>query len=103
MPYYGFLPDKTEIPNEPVWSGSAMFQSFSVYETVLPGTEVPLYLFGHPSFLPRRVYGGEDEDWRFTLFANGAAEFLLELLETRNYPLPRLAYRNDSGLDAPIS
>lgn len=75
MPYYGFLPDKMEVPKEPIWSGNAMFQSFQVYESVLPGTNVPLYLFGHPAFLPRKVYGGEDEEWRFTLFANGAAEF----------------------------
>jgi len=75
LPYYGFLPDKMDIPEDPVWSGYAMFQDFSVYESVLPGTDVPLYLFGHPSFLPRRIYGGEDEDWRFTLFSNGAAEF----------------------------
>lgn len=75
MPYYGFLPDKMQIPSEPVWWGYAMFQNFAVYETVLPGTDVPLYLFGHPSFSIRSVYGGEDEDWRFTLFANGAAEF----------------------------
>lgn len=75
LPYYGFLPDKMEIPEDPIWSGYAMFQDFSVYESVLPGTDVPLYLFGHPSFIPRRVYGGEDEDWRFTLFSNGAAEF----------------------------
>ena len=75
MPYYGFLPDKMQIPSEPVWWGYAMFQNFAVYETVLPGTDVPLYLFGHPSFSGRSVYGGEDEDWRFTLFANGAAEF----------------------------
>jgi starch synthase len=75
MPYYGFLPDKMQIPSEPIWWGYAMFQNFAVYETVLPGTEVPLYLFGHPSFAGRSVYGGEDEDWRFTLFANGAAEF----------------------------
>lgn len=75
LPYYGFLPDKMEIPKEPVWSGGAMFQSFQVYEAVLPGTDVPLYLFGHPSFLPRRIYGGDGEDWRFTLFSNGAAEF----------------------------
>ena len=75
MPYYGFLPDKMAVPQDPVWHGYAMFQSFDVYETVLPGTNVPLYLFGHPAFLPRRIYSGEDEDWRFTLFANGAAEF----------------------------
>ncbi len=75
MPYYGFLPDKMKIPKVPVWKGSAMFQEISVFEGVLPGTDVPLYLFSHPSFAPRRVYSGEDEDWRFTLFANGATEF----------------------------
>lgn len=75
MPYYGFLPDKMPIPAEPVWNGAAMFESFSVYEAVLPGTDVPMYLFSHPNFSPRRIYGGDDEDWRFTLFANGAAEF----------------------------
>ena len=52
-----------------------MFNAFSVYETVLPGTDVPLYLFGHPAFDPKRVYSGVDEDWRFTFFSNGAAEF----------------------------
>lgn len=75
MPYYGFIPDKLEVPTDPIWWGYAMFENFCVYETVLPGTDVPLYLFGHPSFWPRRIYHGEDEDWRFTLFANGAAEF----------------------------
>ena len=75
MPYYGFMPDKLEIPKDPIWWGYAMFENFSVYETVFPGTDVPLYLFGHPSFWPRRVYYGDDEDWRFTLFSNGAAEF----------------------------
>ncbi len=75
LPYYGFLPDKMEIPKEPVWKGSAMFQEFSIYETLLPETDVPLYLFGHSVFNPRKIYGGEDEGWRFTFFANGAAEF----------------------------
>jgi starch synthase len=75
MPYYGMLPDKMKIPSEPIWKGYAMFNDFSVYETVLPGSDVPLYLFGHPAFSGRNVYGGEDEEWRFTLFANGAAEF----------------------------
>ena len=75
MPYYGFLVDKMELPTDPVWQGSAMFNAFSVYETVLPGTDVPLYLFGHPVFDPKRIYSGVDEDWRFTFFSNGAAEF----------------------------
>jgi starch synthase len=75
MPYYGFLPDKMKVPKEPVWEGTAMLQDFEVYESKLPKSDVPLYLFGHPSFSPRRIYYGEDEDWRFTLFANGAVEF----------------------------
>ncbi len=75
MPYYGFLPDKLDIPSEPIWWGNAMYQKFAVYETKLPKSDVPLYLFGHPSFMPRRVYYGEDEQWRFTLFSSGACEF----------------------------
>jgi starch synthase len=75
MPYYGFLPDKVKIPKDSIWLGKAMYQDFHVYQTTLPKTDIPLYLFGHASFSPRRVYFGEDEDWRFTLFANGAAEF----------------------------
>ncbi len=76
LPYYGLLPDKmADLPKEPVWHGYAMFQNFQVFQTVLPDTEIPLYLFAHPAFQKRNIYGGEDEDWRFTLFANGAAEF----------------------------
>jgi starch synthase len=89
LPYYGFLPDKMEIPKKPIWRGSAMFQDFAVYESVLPGTDVPLYLFGHPAFLPRRIYSGENEDWRFTLFANGAAEFAW------NYWKPEIIHCHD--------
>jgi len=89
MPYYGFLPDKIEIPAEPIWKGSAMFNPFAVYETVLPGSDVPLYLFGHPVFDPRRIYGGEDEEWRFTFFSNGAAEFCW------NYWKPEIVHCHD--------
>lgn len=94
MPFYGFLPDKfltyeMTIPTEPVWSGYAMFQHFQVFETVLPGTDVPLYLFAHPTFAPRRVYFGDDEDWRFTFFANGAAEFCW------NYWKPQIVHCHD--------
>jgi starch synthase len=94
MPYYGFLPDKflpykIEIPAEPVWHGYAMFEHFQVYETVLPGTDVPLYLFGHYSFMPRNIYFGENEEWRFTLFANAAAEFCW------NYWKPQIVHCHD--------
>lgn len=89
MPYYGFLPDKMKIEGDPVWYGSAMFQNFAVTETVLPGTDVPLYLFGHPSFSGRNIYGGADEEWRFTLFANGAAEFCW------NYWKPQIIHCHD--------
>jgi len=89
MPYYGLLPDKMTVPQEPIWQGAAMFQNFEVFETVLPGTNVPLYLFGHPAFAPRRIYSGEDEAWRFTLFANGAAEFCW------NYWKPQIVHCHD--------
>lgn len=89
MPYYGFLNDKIEIPAEPVWWGYAMFNDFAVYETTLPDSDVPLYLFGHPAFDPRRIYAGDDEDWRFTFFANGAAEFAW------NYWKPQIIHCHD--------
>jgi starch synthase len=89
MPYYGFMPDKVDIPKDPIWWGYAMFENFAVYETAFPGTGVPLYLFGHPSFWPRRIYSGDDEDWRFTLFANGAAEFAW------NYWKPNIIHCHD--------
>ncbi|MEK0182530.1 MAG: glycogen synthase GlgA [Oscillatoriales cyanobacterium] len=89
MPYYGFIPDKMDVPKEAVWKGDAMFQSFSIFETVLPGTDVPLYLFKHPSFSTRRIYGGVDEDWKFTFFANGAAEFAW------NYWKPQIIHCHD--------
>ncbi|MEX0269731.1 glycogen synthase GlgA [Leptolyngbyaceae cyanobacterium UHCC 1019] len=75
MPYYGFISEKVKVPKEPIWEGKVMFQDVQIFETKLPNSDVPVYLFGHPAFVPRRVYGGEDEAWRFTLFANGAAEF----------------------------
>ncbi|MFM7717534.1 MAG: glycogen/starch synthase, partial [Microcystis sp.] len=65
------------------------FQNFAVYETVLLGTDIPLYLFSHPSFAGRRIYGGEDEGWRFTLFSNGAAEFAW------NYWKPEIIHCHD--------
>ncbi|EKQ68070.1 glycogen/starch synthase, ADP-glucose type [Leptolyngbyaceae cyanobacterium JSC-12] len=91
MPYYGFLSDKVRVPKEPIWQGSAMFQDFHIYETTLPNSDVPLYLFGHPVFEPRRIYYGEDEDWRFTLFANGAAEFIWNYGTWR----PQIVHCND--------
>ncbi|MEM6612939.1 MAG: glycogen/starch synthase, partial [Cyanobacteria bacterium P01_C01_bin.72] len=89
MPYYGGLNQKLDIPDEPIWLGAAMFNPFAVYETQLPGSDVPLYLFGHPAFDPERVYGGEDEHWRFVFFSNGAAEFCW------NYWKPEIVHCHD--------
>lgn len=89
LPYYGSLVGKLDIPYEPIWWGYAMFNSFAVYETVLPGTDIPLYLFGHPAFDPERIYAGEDEAWRFTFFSNGAAEFCW------NYWKPQIVHCHD--------
>ncbi|HBE16578.1 MAG TPA: starch synthase, partial [Cyanobacteria bacterium UBA11367] len=89
MPYYGFLPAKIDIPEDPIWVGSAMFEEVPVYESVLPGSDVPLYLLRHPSFKGRNIYAGEDEDWRFTFFANGAAEFAW------NYWKPEIIHCHD--------
>ena len=89
LPYYGFLQDKIEIPQEQIWGGSVMGQDFAVYETVLPNSDVPLYLLEHQSFKPRRIYYGEDEGWRFTFFANAAAEFAW------NYWKPQVIHCHD--------
>jgi starch synthase len=89
LPYYGFVSDKMQVPKTPIWKGYVMFQWFEIYESVLPGTDVPLYLFKHPAFVPRNIYGGEDEPWRFTLFSNGAAEFCW------NYWKPEIVHCHD--------
>ena len=89
MPYYGGLQNKIDIPADPVWWGYAMFNDFAVYQTSLPDSDVPLYLFGHPAFDPDRIYAGEDEAWRFTFFSNGAAEFCW------NYWKPEIIHCHD--------
>jgi len=89
LPYYGFMADKIDIPKDPIWKGSAMFNDFAVYETTLPNSDVPLYLFGHPVFDPRKIYSGDDEAWRFTFFSNGAAEFAW------NYWKPQIIHCHD--------
>ncbi len=91
MPCYGFMSDKIKVPKESVWQGTAMYQDFDVYESKLPNSDVPLYLFSHPIFLPRQIYYGEDEDWRFTFFANGAAEFAWNYGDWR----PQIIHCND--------
>lgn len=77
MPYYGYLPAKVAVPAKPIWAGTAMSQDVEVFQTTLPNSDVPVYLSGHASFAPQRTYGGDDELWRFTLFARTAVEFIL--------------------------
>ncbi|MGF1577339.1 MAG: glycogen synthase GlgA [Cyanophyceae cyanobacterium] len=82
MPFYGFLWDRFgngegQHPRSemPIWSKFLMGQMADIYETTLPGTDVPLYLVSHIAFATERVYYGDDENWRFTFFANAVAEF----------------------------
>ena len=75
IPGYGRLWSLMEVSNEPLFTGHTMGADFSVFQANHPVHKYKIYLVAHSSFDSERIYGGDDEDWRFTFFASATAEF----------------------------
>lgn len=99
MPFYGII-DQKKYPAEkiisdlPVPDGGEN-KTIDVWQTCLPGTEIPVYLIKHDFFNSKEIYSGEKTEKindlkRFALFTRAA----LKTAEKLNFK-PDVAHAND--------
>ena len=77
IPGYGKLWSTLDVSKESIFKANTMGADFERYQSTHPIHNYKIYLVAHPAFNSERIYGGDDEDWRFTFFASATSELSL--------------------------